>query len=148
MTIAIPPDTRYSRPQPPCRPLPGRAMSTGRGHLTNLASLFAGSDLDDDSDYADDATIATKQEVTATSTSCRWRPKTTSTYTARARVETGMIRTTRAKQATRAQPVAQAICPGTIVTIAISVYYAVQLVWLLLGTPVPIPLTTIPLEMC
>ena len=46
---------------PPCRPLPGRAMSKRRGHLANLASLFAGSDSDDDSDYADDATIASNE---------------------------------------------------------------------------------------
>ena len=36
-------------------------MSKRRGHLANLASLFAGSDSDDDSDYADDATIASNE---------------------------------------------------------------------------------------
>ena len=36
-------------------------MSNGRSHLDNLTSLFAGSDLDDDSDFDDDATIASNE---------------------------------------------------------------------------------------
>ena len=57
-----------------------------------------------------------------------------------------MIRTTQAKRAAHAETVAQAICTGTIVTIAISAYYALRLLWLLLGTPQTISLATIPLE--
>ena len=36
-------------------------MSNGRGHLNILASLFAGSDSDDDFDYNEDAAIASNE---------------------------------------------------------------------------------------
>ena len=36
-------------------------MTNGRGHLPNLASLFAGSDPEEDSNYDDDMTIASNR---------------------------------------------------------------------------------------
>ena len=61
MAITILPVTRQSRFQPPRRPQSGRAMSNGRSHLDIFAGLFTGSDLDDDSDFDDDATIASNE---------------------------------------------------------------------------------------
>ena len=90
------------------------------------------SDSDDDSNYDEDATIASNRAPGGDS------------YFDELSLASKDDRDIYGKGT--GQTIAQAICPGTIVAIVISLYVAVRLLWLLLGTLQPIPFTTISLE--